>query len=102
MAIKTFSHKGLEKFYYDGDTSGIDFQHGKKLEKILDAVEASHHPKDLSAVFQHRFSQKKGAGKGVYSIKVNGNWRVTFEVTDDGAIFLDYLDYHGKGIKSRS
>ncbi|MEZ8657373.1 type II toxin-antitoxin system RelE/ParE family toxin, partial [Vibrio splendidus] len=51
---------------------------------------------------QHRFAQKKGAGKGVYSIEVNGNWRITFEITDDGAIFIDYLDYHGKNISSRS
>lgn len=102
MAIKTFSHKGLEKFYYDGDTSGINHQHSKKLERILDAIEASHHPVDLKAVYLHRFAQKKGAGKGVYSIEVNGNWRITFEITDDGAIFIDYLDYHGKNISSRS
>lgn len=102
MAIKHFFHKGLEKFHYNGDESGIDSNHARKLERILDAVEASHHPHDLKAVFLHRFSEKKGAGKGVYSVKVNGNWRVTFEVSDDGATFLDYCDYHGKQIKSRS
>ncbi|AIL73611.1 plasmid maintenance system toxin protein HigB (plasmid) [Vibrio vulnificus] len=102
MAIKTFTHKGLEKFYYNGDTSGINPKHDSKLGRILDAIESSHHPKDLKAIYQHRFSQKKGAAKGVFSIEVNGNWRVTFEITDDGAIFLDYLDYHGKNITSRS
>ncbi|EIO3939999.1 type II toxin-antitoxin system RelE/ParE family toxin, partial [Vibrio vulnificus] len=56
MAIKTFTHKGLEKFYYNGDTSGINPKHDSKLGRILDAIESSHHPKDLKAIYQHRFS----------------------------------------------
>lgn len=102
MAIKHFHHKGLEKFHYNGDTAGINVKHANKLIRILDAIEASHHPCDLKSIYQHRFSEKKGAGKGVFSIQVNGNWRVTFEVSDEGASFLDYCDYHGKKIKSRT
>lgn len=102
MAIKTFHHKGLESFYFKADTSGINAQHAKKLGRILDAIDSSHHPHDLKAIFQQKFAQKKGSGKGVYSIEVNGNWRVTFEISDDGATFMDYLDYHGKSIVSRS
>lgn len=101
MAIKSFAHKGLESLYYNNDTSGINYKHSAKLLRILDAIASSHHPQDLKAIYQHRFAQKKGAGKGVYSIEVNGNWRITFEITDDGAV-LDYLDYHGKKIASRS
>ncbi|PKF48833.1 type II toxin-antitoxin system RelE/ParE family toxin [Enterovibrio nigricans] len=102
MAIKSFAHKGLEKFYYNGTTVGINPKHEKKLARILDAIDASHHPVDLKNIFQHRFGEKKGAGNGVYSIEVNGNWRITFEIKDDGAVFLDYLDYHGKSIVARS
>lgn len=42
-----------------------------------------------------------GSGAGVYSIEVNGNWRVTFELEDDGAVLLDYRDYHGKQIRAQ-
>ena len=56
-------------------------------------------PKDLKAVFSS-LEQKKGSGEGVYSIQVNGNWRVTFQIEDDGAILVDYCDYHGKQIKA--
>ena len=38
---------------------------------------------------------------GVFSIEVNGNWRLTFEIEDDGAVLLDYRDYHGKQIKAK-
>ena len=100
MAIKSFSHKGLKNFYYDGTTKGLDPNHVTKLGFILDAIDASHHPKDLQAIYQKRFSEKKGSGEGVYSIVVNGNWRVTFQIKDDGAVLLDYRDYHGKQIKA--
>lgn len=100
MAIKSFKHKGLKKFYFNDDVSGLNSQHVKKIGYALDAIDASHHPKDLQAIYQDRFSEKKGSGKGVYSIEINGNWRITFQVEDEGAVLLDYRDYHGKQIKS--
>lgn len=101
LAIKGFSHKGLKQFYFDGNESGLNSNHTECIGFILDAIDASHHPKDLRAIYREQFSEKKGSGKGVYSIKVNGNWRITFQIQDEGAVFLDYLDYHGKQIKAR-
>lgn len=101
MAIKGFRHKGLKKFYYSGDESGLNANHIQKIEFALDAIDASHHPKDLKNIYQGKFSEKKGSGAGVYSIEVNGNWRITFQISDDGAELLDYVDYHGKAIKAR-
>lgn len=101
MAIKSFSHKHLENFFYTGSTKGLNSNHAVKLELVLDAIDSSHHPIDLKAIFCDKFAEKKGSGKGVYSIEINGNWRVTFQIVDDGAILLDYLDYHGKQIKAK-
>jgi proteic killer suppression protein len=101
MAIKDFSHKGLKNLFYNGTTVGIKTDHVKKITFILDAIDASHHPKDLRAIYRENFAEKSGSGKGVYSIRVNGNWRITFQIHDEGATFLDYEDYHGKQIKAR-
>ncbi|MEZ8069370.1 type II toxin-antitoxin system RelE/ParE family toxin [Vibrio sp. FF145] len=101
MAIKSFSHKHLENFFYSGSTKGLNANHADRLGLVLDAIDASHHPHDLNKIFCDKFSEKKGSGKGVYSIVINGNWRVTFQIVDDGAILLDYLDYHGKQIKAK-
>lgn len=101
MAIKNFKHKGLKKFFYNDDKSGLNPKHVTKLGFALDAIDASHHPKDLKALYLAKFSEKKGSGKGVYSIEINGNWRLTFQVDEDGAILLDYVDYHGKQIRAR-
>lgn len=57
--------------------------------------------KDLRAIYGTKFSEKAGSGAGVFSIEVSGNWRVTFEIEEDGAVLLDYRDYHGKQIKAK-
>lgn len=101
MAIKSFSHKGLKNYFYNDDASGIDPNHLAKVGVMLDVIDASHHPKDIKALYKDKFEEKKGSGKGVFSIKINGNWRITFQIDDDGATFLDYRDYHGKQIKAR-
>ncbi|WP_273024182.1 type II toxin-antitoxin system RelE/ParE family toxin [Rheinheimera sp.] len=101
MAIKSFTHKGLKNLFYKGDSSGVQPIHAAKLEIMLDTIQASHHPKDLRAIYGPKFSEKTGSGAGVYAIEVSGNWRVTFEIEDDGAVLLDYRDYHGKQIKAK-
>lgn len=101
MAIKSFRHNGLKKFFYKGDASKLHPNHVESVGDILDTIDASHHPIDMKAIFGSDFDEKKGGGAGVYSVKVNGNWRITYEVEDDGAVLLDYLDYHGKKIKAK-
>jgi proteic killer suppression protein len=101
MAIKDFKHKGLKNLFYKGTTAGIKADHVQKITFILDAIESSHHPSDLKALYRENFGEKSGSGKGVYSIRVNGNWRITFQIQEEGATFLDYSDYHGKQIKAR-
>ena len=41
-----------------------------------------------------RLHPLKGQDKGRWPIRVNGNWRMTFEFTDGSAYILDYEDYH--------
>ncbi|RWX52845.1 type II toxin-antitoxin system RelE/ParE family toxin [Photobacterium chitinilyticum] len=101
MAIKSFTHKGLKNFFYKGNSKGLNANHIQKIGFVLDAIDASHHPIDLKALYGGQFSEKKGSGEGVYSIEINGNWRITFQIKDDGAVLLDYVDYHGKQIKAR-
>lgn len=41
-----------------------------------------------------RLHQLKGAGRGRWSVWVNGNWRMTFEFRDGQVYVVDYEDYH--------
>ena len=42
----------------------------------------------------YRLQPLKGDRKGLWSITVNGNWRVTFEFTDGNAYIVNYEGYH--------
>jgi proteic killer suppression protein len=45
--IKSFKHKGLKTFFYDGDRSRINPNHAVKLARILDRLDASMSPQDM-------------------------------------------------------
>jgi len=40
------------------------------------------------------FHPLKGELTGLWAVKVNGNWRLTFGFEGEDAIFVDYQDYH--------
>jgi proteic killer suppression protein len=91
--IKSFKHKGLRLFFEKGSTSGIQQKHAKKLRMQLAAI---HSAKDIDDINVPGFSlhRLKGDRSNIWSITVNGNWRVTFEFKDSNAYILNYEDYH--------
>jgi len=56
----------------------------------LDQAESAEHM-DLPGLALH---QLKGERKGIWAVKVSGNWRVTFRFTDGDADIVHYEDYH--------
>ena len=91
--IKSFKHKGLEKFYASGSTKGIQAKHSRKLRMQLAALDTAHSVEDLD-IPGYRLHQLKGKLKGLWSITVNGNWRVTFEYSDGNVYIVNYEDCH--------
>ena len=91
--IKSFKHKGLEKFFHDNDKRGINPQHASKLARILDRLDASIKPEDLNLP-GYKLHGLSGKEKGVWSVWVSGNWRVTFQFEGQHAVVVDYRDYH--------
>ncbi len=91
--IKSFKHKGLEKFFKTGNTRGIQSRHSKKLRMQLAVLDTSQTIEDID-VPGYQLHLLKGARKEIWSISVNGNWRVTFEFTDSNVYIVNYEDYH--------
>jgi proteic killer suppression protein len=91
--IRSFKHKGLEKFFTKGTASGIQSAHSKRLGLILGRLSASTTPQDmdLPGLYLH---QLRGKFRGRWSVRVSGNWRVTFKFEGLDAIDIDYEDYH--------
>ena len=91
--IKSFKHKGLEKFYESGSTRGIQANHAKKLRMQLAALGTAHSIDDID-IPGYRLHQLTGDRKGIWTITVNANWRLTFEFEEGNVYILNYEDYH--------
>jgi proteic killer suppression protein len=91
--IKNFKHKGLEKFFVKGSKAGIQAEHARRLQLILGRLNASvdHADMDLPGLHLHELA---GNRKGTWSVRVSGNWRITFGFEGKEAIDVDYEDYH--------
>jgi proteic killer suppression protein len=91
--IRSFRHKGLQKFFETGSKSGIQPHHSKRLRMQLTALDTAKTLDDMY-IPGFRLHQLKGKDHGRWSIWVNGNWRLTFEFRDGDVEILDYEDYH--------
>ena len=91
--ITGFKHKGLERFFIRGSKAGIKTQHAERLRLILGRLNASTSPKDMNLPGL-QLHELRGARKGTWSVKVSGNWRVTFTFVGKDARGVDYEDYH--------
>ena len=91
--IKSFRHKGLQRFFETGSKAGIQASHAEKLRLQLVALDQAQKPEDMSAP-SWGLHPLRGDLKGYWAITVNGNWRLIFFFEGVNVILLDYLDYH--------
>ncbi|MCW9718258.1 type II toxin-antitoxin system RelE/ParE family toxin [Avibacterium sp. 21-599] len=91
--IISFKHKGLEKFYKTGSTAGIIVAHSSKLKRILARLNSTKTIQDMNIPGWNLHSLS-GNLSAHWSVKVNGNWRITFKLENGHAEVVDYQDYH--------
>lgn len=91
--IKGFKHKGLESFFFSGSKKGIQSKHELKLRLQLAMLDAAITSDDMNKP-GWGFHRLKGDRAAIYSVSVNGNWRMTFEFEDGHAHIVNYEDYH--------
>jgi len=91
--IISFKHKGLQKFYESGSTAGIQNAHKTKLRMILAALDSTQEIDDMN-IPGYKLHPLKGKLKGLWSVTVSGNWRVTFKFENGNIYIVNYEDYH--------
>ena len=93
MAIKGFRHKGLQRFFATGNSSGIQAKQANRLRLILGRLNVSTNSLDMNlpGLGLHEL---RGPRKGTWAVKVSGNWRVTFAFEGKNVDRVDYEDYH--------
>lgn len=91
--IRSFKHKGLERFFRRGDYRGVPAPSAARIERILDRLDAALRPDDMNLP-GYRFHRLKGDRAGSYAVAVTGNLRITFTFDGEDATHVDLEDYH--------
>lgn len=91
--IVSFKHRGLERFFESGTTRGIQAKHANRIRMILARLSAATSPQDMNlpGLTLHELT---GQRKGTWSVKLSGNWRITFTFDGVDAYDVDLEDYH--------
>ena len=96
MKIRNVAHKGLRRFIEDDNPAALQPAVMPKLRRILSFLQDMEREGELRTVPGWKAHQLGGDRKGVWSLSVTKNWRITFwidqaemEIAD-----LDYEDYH--------
>jgi toxin HigB-1 len=88
------------------DNRTRDFAAGKRVKAFsgieraarlkLDRLEAAAVLTDLAVLPGNRFEARRGDRKGQYSIRINDQWRICFEWSQDahGPLNVEIVDYH--------
>lgn len=92
--IKTFQHKGLKAFFETGSMAGIQASHAPRLGAMLRRLNESSSAQGMNLPGWRLHPLKGREFEGHYSVRVNGNWRMTFKFEGADAVLVDYRDYH--------
>lgn len=94
VEIRNFVHKGLKRLYVEDSSKGLSPDAVSKLRAMLTFLQDMQDPEVLRSFPSWKAHQLTGPRKGVWSLHVTRNWRLTFRI-ERGEIFdVDYEDYH--------
>jgi len=91
--IKSFAHKGLERFFTTGDKSGINPQYSERINRLLDRLDSAIDASDMN-IAGFYFHALSGDKKALYSVRVSANWRITFKFEHGDVHIVNLEDYH--------
>ena len=96
MRIRNVRHKGLRRFIESDDPTGLPTTFVEKIRNIVSFLQAMQHADELANIPSWKAHQLTGDRKGVWSLTVSRNYRVTFwvDVTEQELVDLNYEDYH--------
>ena len=91
--VKSFVHKGIENYFLTGSKAGIQVHHAKRIRLILAQLHQAKKVDDMNTP-SFRLHELKGKRKGIWSVTVQANWRITFRFINGDAEIVNYEDYH--------
>lgn len=79
-----------------GNPKGVlsDKKDVERIRQRLYVIDSAETLDEIAAFPHYKLHPLTGNRKGIYSITVRANWRITFEFKDGDAYILDLEDYH--------
>jgi proteic killer suppression protein len=94
MRIVGFRNRDLERLWRRDEMRGVARQHAAKLRAMLTAIEEAENVAELATLPGWRLHPLKGDRKGIWSLTVTRNHRLTFRVAGSVVSEIDFEDYH--------
>ena len=94
MRIRGFIHKGLKKLYLEDDARGLPPEAVDELRAMLTYVQDMQDMEELKAFPSWRAHRLTGGRRGIWSLHVTRNWRLTFGIEENEIVDVNYEDYH--------
>ena len=96
MKIRNVLHKGLRRFIEEDNAAALQPAVVPRLRRMVSFLQDMEREEELRAVPGWRAHRLAGDRKGVWSLSVAKNWRITFRIdpVEQQIVDLDYEDYH--------
>ena len=90
--ILSFTDSGLRRFYETGDAKYLSVRSFDRVRRILSLLDDAESPEEMNipGFFLHKLRGKPDR----WSVRVTGNWRITFGWEDKDAVNVRLEDYH--------
>ena len=91
--IRSFRHRGLKRLYERADRSRLPPELVNRIEEAIGLLDVALTPADMRLP-GYRLHPLTGNRKGLWSVRVSGNWRIVFRFEAGDAYDVDLVDYH--------
>ena len=91
--IRSFRHRGLKRLYERADRSRLPPELVDRIEEVIGLLDVALTPADMRLP-GYRLHPLTGNRKGLWSVRVSGNWRIVFRFEAGDAYDVDLVDYH--------
>jgi proteic killer suppression protein len=92
--IRSFASTETERFYSTGKSRRLPTEILKRAAMRLTQLNAATSIDDLRFPPSNRIEALKGDRKGLWSMRINDQWRICFRFEDGDAFDVEIADYH--------
>ena len=96
MKIRDFVHKGLKRLYEEDNAKGVPARAADKLRKMLAFLDSLEDAEELQGLPTWKAHTLSGDRKGMWSLSVTANLRLTFRIdaVESEIRDMNLEDYH--------